>query len=108
MDQMDTTPLLLALLVPALALPHVANAAGWLFTEMGRQPWIVFGLLKTADAVSPNVSAAEVAFSLGLFTLLYGALLVADFYLLAKFARAGVAAVALHHEDEPAAVPAEA
>jgi cytochrome bd ubiquinol oxidase subunit I len=39
-----------ALLVPAIALPYVANSTGWIFTEIGRQPWIVFGLQKTADA----------------------------------------------------------
>jgi cytochrome d ubiquinol oxidase subunit I len=107
-ESFERSRLLLALLVPAVALPHVGNAAGWLFTEMGRQPWIVFGLLKTSAAVSPNVSPGEVAFSLLLFTTLYGTLLVADFYLLAKFARAGVTAVALHHEEGPAALPAEA
>jgi len=54
---------LLGLLVPAIALPYVANSTGWIFTELGRQPWIVFGLQKTADAVSPSVTAGEVLFS---------------------------------------------
>ncbi len=107
-ERFEESRWLLALLLPAIALPHVGNAAGWLFTEMGRQPWIVFGLQKTADAVSPNVSAGEVLFSLAVFTLLYGALIVADLYLLAKFARAGVEAVALHPEEPPAAEPATA
>ena len=40
--------------LPAIALPYIANSAGWMLTEMGRQPWIVFGLQKTADAVSPT------------------------------------------------------
>ncbi len=57
-------------------------------TEMGRQPWIVFGLLKTAQAVSPNVGIGSVLLSLIIFTLLYGALAVADVYLLQKYARA--------------------
>ena len=39
----------------ALALPFVANSVGWIFTEMGRQPWVVFGVLRTADGVSPGV-----------------------------------------------------
>jgi cytochrome d ubiquinol oxidase subunit I len=81
---------LLALLVPAIALPYIANSTGWIFTEIGRQPWIVFGLQKTADAVSPSVTAGEVLFSLIVFTLLYGALMAADVYLLAKYANAGV------------------
>jgi cytochrome d ubiquinol oxidase subunit I len=101
--------LLLGLLVPAIALPHVANAAGWIFTELGRQPWIVYGLQKTVDAVSPNVSAGEVGLSLAVFTLLYGVLMAADFYLLAKYGKKGIEAVALHAEEEPGALaPAQA
>jgi cytochrome d ubiquinol oxidase subunit I len=74
-------------LVLALALPYLANSTGWLMTEIGRQPWIVFGLQRVEDAVSPNVSTAMVAFSLVAFTLIYGILMVADVYLLAKFGR---------------------
>jgi cytochrome d ubiquinol oxidase subunit I len=77
----------LRLLVAAIALPYIANTAGWLMTELGRQPWIVFGLMKTQDAVSPTVSLGMVLLSLVVFTLLYGALMAADVYLLAKFAR---------------------
>jgi cytochrome d ubiquinol oxidase subunit I len=60
--------------VPAAALPFVASLTGWTFTEMGRQPWAVFGLLKTHDAGSPSVSTAEVVITLVGFTLLYGVL----------------------------------
>ncbi len=77
----------LRLLPFALFLPYVANSAGWLLTELGRQPWIVYGLQKTADAVSPNVPASTVLASLIGFALLYGALIVGDVYLLAKHAR---------------------
>jgi len=73
----------------ALLLPYLANTTGWLLTEMGRQPWVVYGLLKTADAVSPNVSAGMVLTSLSIFTLVYGLLIVVDVYLLVKFAKAG-------------------
>ncbi|MFN8217369.1 MAG: cytochrome ubiquinol oxidase subunit I [Solirubrobacterales bacterium] len=62
------------LAVPAVALPFIASATGWLFTEMGRQPWVVFGLLKTNEANSPAVSTLEVALTLVGFTLLYGVL----------------------------------
>ena len=62
--------------VPATALPFVASSAGWVFTEMGSQPWVVFGLLNTQDGVSPTVSSAEVWISLVGFTLLYGVLAV--------------------------------
>ena len=64
----------LGLALPAVALPFVASATGWLFTEMGRQPWAVFGLLKTDVANSPSVSAAEIWITLVGFTLLYGGL----------------------------------
>ena len=81
---------LLALLVPAIALPYLANSTGWIFTEIGRAPWIVFGVMRIESGVSPGVSAGEVLFTLVGFTLLYAALMVADLYLLAKFAKAGL------------------
>ena len=56
-------------------------------TEMGRQPWIAFGLLKTSQAVSPTVGPVSVLISLIVFTLVYGALAVADVYLLVKYAK---------------------
>jgi cytochrome d ubiquinol oxidase subunit I len=73
----------------AIALPFIANSTGWLLTEMGRQPWVVYGLMKTADASSPNLTVGMVLATLVIFTLLYGALMVADIYLLAKYAKAG-------------------
>jgi cytochrome bd ubiquinol oxidase subunit I len=91
-ERIEKSPRLLALLVPALVLPYVANTAGWIFTEVGRVPWIVFGVMKIESAVSPSVTAGEVLFSLVAFTLLYGALMVADVYLLNKYAKAGLAA----------------
>ena len=75
----------LRVLMWAIALPYIANTAGWLFTEIARQPWIVFGLQKTADAVSPSVSGGAVLFTLVVYTLVYGALMVADVYLLVKY-----------------------
>ncbi len=86
-NQLTKYPLYLLALVWAVALPYLANTTGWIFTEIGRQPWIVFGLQKTADAVSPNVSFGMVLVSLIGFTLLYGVLMVADVYLLVKFAK---------------------
>src|SRR6185369_12383445 len=52
-------------------LPLVANSFGWIFTEMGRQPWIVFGLMQTRNGVSPTVGAGAVLTSMITFTLLY-------------------------------------
>jgi len=57
-------------------LPPLANLTGWIFTEMGRQPWVVYGLLKTSDARSPLVSSTDIVLSLLGYTVLYGTLLV--------------------------------
>ncbi|MEU4191709.1 cytochrome ubiquinol oxidase subunit I [Kribbella sp. NPDC026611] len=68
-------------------LPLVANSFGWIFTELGRQPWIVFGLMQTRDGVSPTVGAGSVLTSMITFTLLYGVLAVIEVALLLRFAR---------------------
>jgi len=73
----------------AIALPYIANSSGWILTEMGRQPWIVQGLLKTEQANSPNVSGGMVLFTLIGFVVIYATLMVADVYLLSRFAKAG-------------------
>ncbi len=65
-------------------MPLVAISFGWIFTEMGRQPWLVFGALQTADGVSPNVTAGNVLFTMLGFTALYGALAVVEFKLFTK------------------------
>ncbi len=85
--QLEKMRWVLWLLPFTIVLPYLANSAGWIMTEMGRQPWIVFGVMKTASAVSPNVGWGSVLTSLIVFTLLYGALAVADVYLLQKYAR---------------------
>ncbi|TDO48324.1 cytochrome d ubiquinol oxidase subunit I [Kribbella sp. VKM Ac-2571] len=68
-------------------LPLAANSFGWIFTEMGRQPWIVFGLMQTRDGVSPTVGAGSVLASMITFTVLYGVLAVIEVLLLLRFAR---------------------
>ncbi|GGE87371.1 cytochrome ubiquinol oxidase subunit I [Mycetocola zhadangensis] len=68
-----------------------AMIVGWVFTEMGRQPWLVFGLLETADGVSPGVTGIEVLISLVVFTVVYGSLAVVEFRLIKKAAQAGPA-----------------
>jgi len=70
-------------------LPVAANSFGWVFTEMGRQPWTVFGLMTTASAVSPGVGTAEVLTSLVAFTLLYGVLAVVEISLVLHLVRQG-------------------
>jgi len=89
----------LRLAIVSLFLPYLANVAGWITTEMGRQPWVVQGLLRTASAVSPNVGATEVAVTFIGFTLLYGILAVLDFYLLYRFARPVAAARQGQHDS---------
>ncbi|PRY58366.1 cytochrome ubiquinol oxidase subunit I [Glycomyces artemisiae] len=69
--------------------PFLANSSGWIFTEMGRQPWVVFSLYQTSEAVSPRVGAATVAASLIGFTLVYLILAVIAVKLFFKFAKAG-------------------
>jgi cytochrome d ubiquinol oxidase subunit I len=83
----------------AVGLPLAANSFGWIFTEMGRQPWSVFGVLKTADSVSPTVGAGTVATSLIVFTVLYGALAVVELFLTIRYARAGAPAVTPSESD---------
>src|SRR6476620_3292833 len=75
--------------VAAPLLPVFANSFGWIFTEVGRQPWLVFGLMTTATGVSPNVSMGEVITSMVVFTLLYGALAVVEIKLFLHYVRKG-------------------
>jgi cytochrome d ubiquinol oxidase subunit I len=97
-------------LVPfgALALPYLANASGWILTEMGRQPWIVYGLLKVEDAISPNLTAVDLWISLVGYTALYGALAVVMVKLMLKYAKAGPEA-AMHESVDvaPAGIGAQ-
>lgn len=73
---------LLRIFVLSVFLPQAANQLGWFSAEVGRQPWIVYGLLKTSDALSKAVTADQVIFSLVLFTLIYALLLLLFLYLL--------------------------
>ncbi|MFH1571449.1 MAG: cytochrome ubiquinol oxidase subunit I [Gemmatimonadota bacterium] len=90
-ERLPGPPAFLGLLVWAIGLPYVANSAGWMMTEVGRMPWVVFGVMRVEEAVSKAVSAWELAISLLLFTVLYGALMAIDFYLLRRYATAGIA-----------------
>jgi cytochrome d ubiquinol oxidase subunit I len=100
----------------AVAAPFVANASGWIFTEMGRQPFVVYPnpdvpvdeqvWFFTAQAVSPGISAAEVWTSLIALTVVYGALAVVELWLIGRFVRAGVTSGDAHptpgfHPDPP-------
>ena len=75
---------LMTIFVWSVLLPQIANQAGWFAAEMGRQPWVVYGLLRTSDALSKYVSAQQIIFSLVLFTLVYATLFALFIYLLNK------------------------
>ncbi len=70
-------------------LPVIAISIGWIFTEIGRQPWIVYGLMTTATGVSPAVSAGEVLFSMIVYTLVYAVLAVIEVKLFLTYVRKG-------------------
>jgi cytochrome bd ubiquinol oxidase subunit I len=77
----------LVVAVVSIALPYIASELGWVLAEIGRQPWIVYGLLRTSDAVSKNLTAGDVLGSLIAFLVVYSTLAVADVFLLTKYAK---------------------
>jgi len=81
----------LRLSIPLLALPFLANTLGWLLREMGRQPWVVQGLLKTSDAFSHAVSVQAVAFTLAGFVLVYTLLAAVEAWLVIYVVKGGPA-----------------
>ena len=85
-------------------IPILAISIGWMFTEMGRQPWIVFSLMKTADAVSPGVTGIEVLVSLIGFTLIYGVLAVVEMKILLAAIQEGPEEVKTSEESDKLAV----
>jgi cytochrome d ubiquinol oxidase subunit I len=92
--------------IVAIAFPYIAATAGWILTEMGRQPWIVQDLLKTADANSPNVSTTWLGISLAFFITLYLALLVVDVWLMRRYASLDAFAEAIDEGESPGSAPA--
>ena len=88
----ETSPGFLRLLVWCIPLPYLAAELGWTVTEIGRQPWIVYGMMKTGDAASP-LAGGQVGLSLAAFVVVYSLLGVACFYLIARYARKAPAPV---------------
>ena len=76
----------------SLILPYLANTAGWVMTEVGRQPWVVYGLLSTARGVSStqSVPMADIVLSLIVFAVVYGAMAVAAVYLFRRYIHWGL------------------
>lgn len=87
-NQPETSPRLLKALIWNIPLPYIAAQAGWIVAEVGRQPWIVYGLMKTKDAVSP-LSSIQVGLSLPAFIIVYGILGLICFWLIAYHAKKG-------------------
>jgi cytochrome d ubiquinol oxidase subunit I len=83
----EDRPRVLQIFTLAIALPYIANTTGWMMAELGRAPWVVYGVMKIEDAVSPTVSGGAVLATLIGFTLVYAVLIVADVYLLVKYAK---------------------
>ncbi|MCM3745407.1 cytochrome ubiquinol oxidase subunit I [Sporosarcina luteola] len=101
-NRLEQSPLLMKVMVYAIALPFIGNTVGWLMTEMGRQPWVVFGVMKTEDAVSPNVTAGQVLFSLISFSTLYAILAGVAVYLYVRTIKQGA------YQEKTVAVDADA
>jgi cytochrome d ubiquinol oxidase subunit I len=84
----------------------VAVLAGWVTTEVGRQPWVVYGLLRTRDAVTPSLSTADVAISLLLYVAAYVLIFGAGLFFLARLVRAGFRSEEELEPESPSARPA--
>src|SRR3954454_3274025 len=100
--RLDTSKWFLRASIWAVFTPFIMNTAGWMLTENGRQPWIVQGLMKTADGVSPSVSETEIIISIAVFALLYIALGVTELVLMLRYARRGLPDEAKPRETVPA------
>lgn len=86
---LDKKSWFLKILLWTIAVPYIANTTGWFMAEAGRQPWIVYGLQKSAAGLSTSVSAVSIMITLIGFTVIYGVLAVVDVYLLLKFIKKG-------------------
>ena len=87
-NRLVESPKYLKIMLWAIPLPYIANEMGWVLAEVGRQPWIVYGLMKTSDAASP-VTAGQVGVTLAAFVLVYGLLGAVGFFLMRRAAIAG-------------------
>jgi cytochrome d ubiquinol oxidase subunit I len=96
--RLETSRLFARVALWAIPLPFIANTTGWIFQETGRQPWIVYGLLKTSQAAS-NLSPWEVGLTFAGFTLLYGVLAVVDIGLMVRYGRRSLEPGAEHEVE---------
>ncbi|MFZ2630521.1 MAG: cytochrome ubiquinol oxidase subunit I [Desulfosalsimonadaceae bacterium] len=91
-NRLTDSPNYLKIMLFAIPLPYIALELGWVLAEVGRQPWIVYGLMRTSDAASP-IAGSQVLFSLIAFIVVYGMLGALGFYLITVHAKKGPAAV---------------
>ncbi len=90
--RLEDFPRYLKVMLFSIPLPYIAIEAGWVLAEVGRQPWIVYGLMKTSDAVSP-IDTSQVFISFLAFLIVYGLLGAVGFYLIVKNAKKGPEAI---------------
>jgi cytochrome d ubiquinol oxidase subunit I len=102
-NRLVDNPKYLKLMLLSIPLPYVACELGWVVAEVGRQPWIVYGLMKTSDAVSP-IASSQVLTTLIAFIVMYGLLGVTGFYLIAKNALKGPELVTDNQQSENPAI----
>jgi cytochrome d ubiquinol oxidase subunit I len=76
----------------SVPLGYIAVTAGWFTTEVGRQPWVVYGYVRTADAVTPSLTGGDVALSLFVYTVVYVIIFGAGFYYLLRLVQRGMPA----------------
>jgi len=87
--KLESSPRFLKIMLYSIPLSYIPVQVGWLVAEIGRQPWIVYGLMKTSDGVSKSLLPSQVVVSLAGFIIVYGLLAVVDIYLLVKYSRRG-------------------
>jgi cytochrome d ubiquinol oxidase subunit I len=102
-NRLVDNPKYLKVMLLSIPLPYVACELGWVVAEVGRQPWIVYGLMKTSDAVSP-IASSQVLTTLIAFIVMYGLLGVTGFYLIAKNALKGPELVTDNQQSENPAI----
>ncbi|PLS03542.1 cytochrome ubiquinol oxidase subunit I [Neobacillus cucumis] len=103
-EKLSNSRLFLKLLLPTISFPFFANTFGWVMTEVGRQPWTVFGLMTTSDAVSPNVPAGTILFSIILYILVFTILAGVMIYLIIREIKKGPEIhhnVGVHESTDP-------
>ncbi|NUO59952.1 MAG: cytochrome ubiquinol oxidase subunit I [Hamadaea sp.] len=100
-NKLERSRLFLWLAVWSVLLPFAMNTAGWMLTENGRQPWLVQGIMRTADGVSPSVGTTSIVISLIVFFLLYLVLAIVDVALMMRYARRELPPAPAEPVDEP-------